>query len=151
MNSHLVEVRLVELLHLLPVVGAHVLVAPAPEGGLAVLMVVVVPGAVAGALGALLHQRRRHRLQVVRPADAREEVDEGRGEVHAVVAQLGRLVVPREDVVVVVPALAESGDRHTDVLRGADALVVGFDAPDVRRAVHQPRAVQRQHVPQHAR
>jgi hypothetical protein len=151
-NSHLVEVRLVVLLHLLPVVSAHVLVAPAPEGGLAVVVVVVVgPGAVAGALGALLDQRRGHRLQVVRPADAREEVDEGRGEVGAVVAQLGRLVVPREDVVVVVPALAERGDRHADVLRGADALVVGFHAPDVRRAVHQPRAVQRQHVPQHAR
>jgi len=144
-------VRFVVLLHLLPVIGAHVLVAPSPEGGLAVLVVVVGPGAVAGALCALLDQRRRHRLQVVRPADAREEVNEGRGEVHAVVAQLGRLVVPWEDVVVVVPALAERGNRHADVLRGADALIVGFYAPDVRRAVREPRAVQRQHVPQHAR
>lgn len=77
-------------------------------------------GAVARPPGPAFHQRRVGRLQVVREPQPRAPVDERRAEVEPVVAQLGRLVVPRERVVVVVPALAERQQRDRRVLRGRD-------------------------------
>ncbi len=59
-------------------------------------------------------------FEVVGPADFGEEVDEGGGGVGRIVAQLGRLVVPREDVVVVVPSFAQRQQRDALVLRRMD-------------------------------
>jgi hypothetical protein len=99
----------------------EVLVAPTP---CVVLLVFV--RAIASSLDALLDDLIGDGLEVVGPSDLREEVDEGCGQVHSVVAELGGLVVPWEDVlwmeeeseivgkgkrrlthVVVVPALAQ--------------------------------------------
>ena len=55
-------------------------------------------------------------FQVVGLADERHGVDEHGGQVDGVEAELGRLVVPGEDVVVVVPAFAEGSDGHAFVL-----------------------------------
>lgn len=73
-----------------------VLVAPAPQ--------VVRP--VARAVHSLLDDLLRHRLQIVRPAELSEEIDEVSSEVQPVVSQFRRFVVPREGVVVVVEALS---------------------------------------------
>lgn len=35
-------------------------------------------------------------------------------------AEFGRFIVPREDVVVIVPSLAQGSQRHSDVFRRAD-------------------------------
>lgn len=68
----------------------------------------------------LVDHVHRDRFQVVRPTDLREEIDRHGGRIQFVVAQLGGLVVPWENVVVVVPTLAERGQSHVDVLRGSD-------------------------------
>lgn len=51
-------------------------------------------------------------------------VDERCGEVGTIVAQLSRLVVPREHVMVVVPALAESANRYGHVVSCANVSVI---------------------------
>jgi hypothetical protein len=71
----------------------EVLVAPAP---CVVLLVLV--GAIASSLDALLDDLVGDGLEVVGPSDLCEEVNEGCGQVHSVVAELGGLVVPWEDV-----------------------------------------------------
>lgn len=75
---------------------------------------------VAGAQGPFGYQLGGHGLQVVRPSDQREQVDEQRGQVQLVVEQLGVLVVPRERVMVVVPSVATRGHRHQYVLGRVD-------------------------------
>jgi len=75
---------------------------------------------VTGALGPFGHEVGRHGLQVVRPSDQREYVNEQRGQVQFVVEQLGVLVVPRERVMVIVPSVAARGHRHEHILGGID-------------------------------
>lgn len=70
-----------------------IFVAPSPCG-VALRLV----ASIAGALNALLNDLARDGLQVVRPSDLSKEVDESCCHVHSVVAQLGGLVVPWEDV-----------------------------------------------------
>lgn len=79
--------------------------------------------AVARSGRAFLHYTARHGLQVVRPADLGEHIDEGGSEVGAIVAQLGGFVVPWEDVMVIVPALAEGADADAEAVGGADGAV----------------------------
>lgn len=114
------------------VVFGHVLVAPPPDATLHVMVVVVLVvmslGAVARPPRPFLHQTGVGRLQVVRQPDPGAPVDERRAEVQPVVAQLGRLVVPRKRVMVVVPALAERQQRHHRVLGGRDV-------PEDRRTI----------------
>lgn len=98
------------------VVVGHVPVAPSPD----VAVVVDVPARAARPPGPLGHQPGIGGLHVVRLPEERARVDERRAEVQPVVAQLGRLVVPRERVMVVVPSLAERQQRHRRVLRGRD-------------------------------
>jgi len=85
----------------------HLLVTPTPDFW--------ARGGVTGALHASLHQIRGHRLQVVCPADARERVDHSRRWVQRP-AQLAGAIVIGENVVVVVPPLAQRGQRHEGVL-----------------------------------
>lgn len=93
------------------------------------LVLVLVPPApgrvrsVARPLDSPLDDLVGHHLQIVRPADLGEEIDEGGRKVQPVVAQFGRLVVPGEHVVIVVPALAERECGHRLVLRWVDVAV----------------------------
>lgn len=59
-------------------------------------------------------------LQIVCPTDPGEEVDEGGGKVRAIIAQLGRLVIPWKHVMVIVPALAECADADAQAVGGAN-------------------------------
>jgi hypothetical protein len=68
-------------------------------------------GAVAHALDAPLHHVVRRRPQVVRPADFLHALNEPLGRVEIVVQLVGPVVVG-EDVVVVVPPLAQREKRH---------------------------------------
>uniref|UniRef100_T1DNK5 Uncharacterized protein n=1 Tax=Anopheles aquasalis TaxID=42839 RepID=T1DNK5_ANOAQ len=97
---------------------------------------------VPGTLDALLHDLLGNRFQVVRPANLCEEIDERGSQVHPVVAQLSRLVVPREHMVIVVPSLAKRERCYRAVLRRRNALVIRLIAPLVGCAVHQPGYVQ---------
>ena len=106
--------------------------------------------AVAGSLLASEHHVVRHLLAVCHLADGGEKVNEHTGRVELPV-ELTRRVVVREHVVVVVVALADRAERHEEVLDGVDVLVVRLVAPHVRDAVHAPRDVERDRVPQHAR
>lgn len=112
---------------------------------LILILVTPAPGRVAtiaGALHTLLHNFLRHRLQIVRPPNLGEEIDERRRHVHPVVAELGRLVVPGEHVVIVVPSLAECERGYGLVLRWVDVAIVGTVSPFVGSAVHQPGGIQ---------
>uniref|UniRef100_A0A182IQ21 Uncharacterized protein n=1 Tax=Anopheles atroparvus TaxID=41427 RepID=A0A182IQ21_ANOAO len=74
---------------------------------------------------------------------ARKAVNEGGGNIEEVAAQLAGFVVPREHMVIVVPAFAQSRDRHRKVLDRANALVVRPVAKHVRHAVHEEGNVER--------
>lgn len=63
------------------------------------------------------HHPSTHGLAVVRPAQACECVDEPRRPVDAVLAELRGLVVVREHVMVVVPALAQRAETNEQALR----------------------------------
>lgn len=101
------------------------------------------------ALNPLLNNLIGHRLKVISPADFSEEVNEVSREVQPVIAQLGRLVVPGESVVVIVEAFAESEDGDGDVFSGADASVVGFATPFVGGGVDEPGDVEDESVAEH--
>ena len=58
----------------------------------------------------------RHRPEVVSEAHPGEEINDHSGEIHGVVAQLGRLVVPGKDVVVVVPSFTQCCNGNRQVL-----------------------------------
>lgn len=62
----------------------------------------------------------RYGLQIVRPADPGKEIDEGGGKVGAIVAQLGGFVIPRENMMVIVPAFTEGPDGDAVTVGGAD-------------------------------
>lgn len=83
-----------------------ILVAPAPH----------LVTAVARSFHAFLHHVLGYALQIVGPTDSREEVNEGRRKVETIIAEFGRLVIPREGMVVIVPTLAEGEYRNTFVL-----------------------------------
>lgn len=83
------------------------------------------------------------------PTNIRKEINESRRKVHAIVAQLGSFVVPRKDVMIVMPSLAVRNDRHKDIVRRFDGFVIRFVSPNMRCTVHQPRRVQRNRVAQH--
>lgn len=75
-----------------------------------------------------LHQFGRRFLEIVCPSDFGEQLNPKSGDVETV-CQFGRLVVPWEYVVIVVPALAHRGNRHNDILRWIDLLVVWTRSP----------------------
>lgn len=60
------------------------------------------------------------RLHVVGLADLAAQVDEGGREVGPVRGVLGGAIVPGEDVMVVVPALAHGQDGYSQIVRGSD-------------------------------
>lgn len=98
--------------------------------------------AIARSLYSFPHHVLGYALQIVGPADLREEVDEGRREVERVIAELGRLVIPGKDVMVIVPAFTKSEHSNPFVLRRIDKSVVRFVAEHVSRGVHQPCHIQ---------
>lgn len=74
---------------------------------LATAQLVLIVGAIAVLKGHFAHHVGGRRLEVVSPAQLGEDVDPDGGNVEEV-AELGRLVVPGEHMVVVVPALTHS-------------------------------------------
>lgn len=82
------------------------------------------PATVAVIGGHFLDELFGRRLQIVRPAYAAENVQPHRGHVQHVPADLGRPVVPREHVVIVMPSFAHGHQRYGEVLRRLDAPVV---------------------------
>lgn len=64
-------------------------------------------------------------------------------------SQFGCLVVPRKDVMVIVPAFAQTQHAHIRVIRGRDICVVWLAASIVSEAVHAPRPMHGHHVTHH--
>lgn len=62
-------------------------------------------------------------LQIVRPADPGEEIDKGSGQVGAIVAQLSGLIIPRENMMVIVPTFTEGADADAVTVGGADGAM----------------------------
>ena len=88
----------------------HARIVPAPY----------VMATVAGTFHAFANHVRRNRLQVVRPSEVRAQVYERGRQIQLVVPQFGVLIVPREYVVVVMPAVAERRERYEHILRRID-------------------------------
>lgn len=93
------------------------------------LVLILVPPApcwmcsVSRSLDSPLDDLVRNHLQIVRPTDFGEEIDESGCIVQPVVTQFGRLVVPGEHVVIIVPSLAECECGYRLVLRWVDGAV----------------------------
>jgi len=104
---------IVRYYRLIPLLLRLILVAPTPH-----LMTTV-----ARSFHAFPYHVLGHALQIVGPTDSREEVDEGRRKVETIIAKLGCLVIPRENMMVIVPTLAEGEYRNTFVLRRIDVSV----------------------------
>ena len=104
-------------------------------------------GSVTRTLHASTHHFLRHCLAVAGQPDDVHQVDEERGRVEPPAVLAGR-VVGREDVVVVVVALAARREGDAEVLGGVDPSVVRSVAPQVRHAVDGPRHVEHGHVAQ---
>ena len=81
----------------IPLFFGLILVAPAPE----------FVATVTRSLHPLPYHIYGYRFQLVGPADFSHRVDEQSGQIHAVLPQFGCLVVPRECVVVIVPAFTQ--------------------------------------------
>lgn len=112
-------VALVDDRCILDVFLLHVLVTPAPDGiivwmfnGLdfAYSRTVACPGC------SLLDHLNRDSFKIVRPTDLCKHINESCCEVSFVVTKLRCLVVPGEDVVVIVPALAERSDGNAKIV-----------------------------------
>ena len=76
--------------------------------------------AIAGTVDTTQDHLLRDRLAVVCPAQPHKEINNGSGGVQRVTAQLGRLVVVREHVVVIVPTFAQRCHGDHKVLSRAD-------------------------------
>lgn len=105
------------------------MVAPAPRSD---RLVRVTFGA--SAFGAFAHKLRRRGLQVVRPSDLGEQVDKCGGEVELVIAKFGRLVIPRERVMIIVPTLSYRHHGHKRVFRRVDKP--GINRNVTKRIIH---------------
>ncbi len=58
----------------------------------------------------------RHRPQVVSEAYPGKEINDQSGEIHGIDAELSRLVVPRKDVMVVVPSFTKCSNSNQLIL-----------------------------------
>jgi len=85
-------------------------------------------------------------LQVVSEAHLGPEIDHAGGQVEEI-GHFSRLVVHREGMVVVVPALSSGAETHEDVLTRVDGLIVGSLPPEMCGAVDEPGGVQGPAVP----
>lgn len=101
---------LVDKEHIFGILGRKILVAPAPQ----------LVRSIASATHTPLDGVGSHCLKIICPTDLGEKVDEGCGQVQRVVTPLGSLVIPGEDVVIVVPALTEGEQRDIRTLRRVD-------------------------------
>lgn len=79
-----------------------------------------------GSLHSLLYNVSGNDLQVIRESELRAAVDEGGGQIELVISELCRFVVPRENVMIIVPALAERSQCHCFVLRRIDKPVEDY-------------------------
>lgn len=84
------SVALISDLSFLYILGCHIGITPSPYSPLVRMIIMIITRsliyrAVAGSGGAFLYHALWHSLQIVRPADLCEEVDEGGAEVHAIV------------------------------------------------------------------
>lgn len=117
-------VALVIDLDLLYILGGHVSIAPSPYSVFVLMRVVVdcplVSRAIARSGCTFLYYAGRHGLQVICPTDLSEHIDEGGSKVGVIVAQLGGLVIPWEDMMVIMPALAEGADTDAVAIGGTD-------------------------------
>lgn len=120
------SIALVDDLDFLHILGCHIGVAPSPYSPLVrmVILIMIVRSlifrAVACSGRAFLYHAVRHGLQIVCPSNPGEEVDEGGGEVGAIVSQFAGFVIPRKHMVVIVPAFAEGPDADAETVGGAN-------------------------------
>ncbi len=116
-----------------------------------IMVVMVVIGQVTVLHASLLDLLRRDLLQIVGLSEQGHAVNESLGEVEVDGAELARRIVLRKGVVVVVEALADRAQTHEQILDRIDACIVGFPAPNMGYAVHQPGRVQSEHVAENCR
>ncbi len=81
-------------------------------------------GAVSCSTSSTANNSFRHGLQVVRPANPGEEIDNRFRRVHVVISQFGCFVIPWENVVIVVPSFTGSQEGHHSVFGRIDLPVV---------------------------
>ena len=114
-------------------------------------VMVMVIAHVARSQASLHHHFWANLVAVVSLSEQSEKVDEKLGKVEVHGAELAGGIILRERVMVVVEAFAAWANAYKHVLDRIDVLVVRFEAPHVRHAVHQPCDVQCENVTQQAR
>lgn len=140
-HQHFLLRHILQLLHIFLF---NISVAVSPDLGVA---------AVAALLGSSRYHIPGNTLQIVGPAQLSEEVDERRRRI-VDVPQFTGFVVPREHVVIVVPAFTEGSKGHGQIFHWAnvpetkhksaivmtlwkDLLIVGFLAPHMSHTVDE--------------
>lgn len=87
------------------------------------IFVTIAPSGVStitGTHNTFLNDFGSNRFQIVSPTNFGKEINEGGGQVHRVVAPFGGLVVPGEDMMIVVPAFTESKSSDQGVFSRVD-------------------------------
>ena len=79
-------------------------------------MMTISPSTIAFIRADLLDEFLARRLEIIGQSEPSHRLDESRAGIQAPSGQLSRFVVPGEDVVVVVPALAQREERHGPVV-----------------------------------
>lgn len=91
---------------------AHVTVAETPKWIFVNLVAVQEMRSITASGGPPGNHFGRNVFSIICPADSRKKIDECSANVIFVIAQFAGLVVPRKDVMVIVPAFAECGQRN---------------------------------------
>lgn len=126
-------VTLINDLGFLHVFRRHIGITPAPYGTVVrMVMSVMMFGrrgrslvyrTVARSSRTSFHDILRYGLQIVRPADPREEIDKRGGEIAAVITQLGGLVIPWKYMMVIVPTLPKGAQTDGETVGRTDGTV----------------------------
>lgn len=118
---------------------------------LAMLVIEVRVCQIASSSTSLKNHLGAHFASIIRLTDQEHEVNERFARIEPRRAELGRGIVVRERVMIVVKALAHGANAHKQVLGRVDRLVVGSVAPHVRGAIHQPGQVEQNDIAQNSR
>lgn len=97
----------------------HIRITPTPNVG----TMRTVMRSVAGSLGPFSYQIGRYSFAMVSPPDGGEQIDEGGWHVQSVMGKFRIFVVPRENMMVIVPTVTERCRRNEQVFSRIDIPV----------------------------
>lgn len=80
----------------------------------------LIPCAITCPSSAFLYHSVRYGFQIVCPTNPGKEIDESSGDIGAIVTQLGGFVIPRENMMIIMPAFTDGADGDAEAVGGTD-------------------------------